>query len=64
MVGVYVAFIRVVYGRMIYMSLPTYYIHSNVYFLTVDMPEMLWQPVPAGNRDSGTRVQNIYPSQP
>ena len=24
MVGVFVAFIRVVYGRMIYMSLPTY----------------------------------------
>ena len=31
MVGVFVAFIRVVYGRMIYMSLPMFYIEISVF---------------------------------
>ena len=42
----------------------TYYFHSNVHFLTVAMPKMLWSKVHAGNRDSGTWVQNLFPSQP
>ena len=42
----------------------TYYFHSNVFLLTMDMPKILSQRVPTGNRDSGTRVQNLYPSQP
>ena len=32
MVGVFVAFIRVVYGRMIYMSLPRYELETDIRF--------------------------------
>ena len=44
----------------------SYYFHSNVYFLTVDMPQCYGNDtqVPAGNSHSGTRVQNLYLSQP
>ena len=45
-----------------------YYFHSNVYFLTVDMPKMPWLRngylVPMSNRDSSIRVENLYPFQP
>ena len=33
-------------------------------FLTVDMPKILWLWVHTGNKSSGIRIQNLYPSHP
>ena len=41
MVGIFVAFIRVVYGRMIYMSLPIYLIHFSKFNFVKQMHKIL-----------------------
>ena len=64
MVGVFVAFIRVVYGRMIHMSLPklswsTLPAISNAYRNLTLLPTASWNPELSWSRLASSSIEHI-----